>query len=637
MIGKNLLVALVTLTTIVMFGTMISYAFADTYYYVRQDAPDNIGVPNGDPSNPDDCWRTISQTFTDLKSNVGGTLVGKGKFIIQVQDTATYSESVALEGLATTSVDTLTLRSLNGRPTIDATNQSGEAMKITTVAYVTVEGFELKTDQGGADGVGYRVLWHNQTGLNQGLLTVRNNVFDGQGAGNEPAYQCAQLQVMPMLIDCIISGNDFKNCYDDDDSCPLLSVYTDTTGGEPVSEPEVIISDNVFHDNIVNAVIYNSDDYQHRGIIERNRIYHNRCPSTSTKSFGGIITFHFRQNGLMVVRNNFIYNNDWSYLPGRAAIYCTDSDNKKIYNNTLYHNNASGGEIYVASTSDVGVEVKNNIICPTPNKKYCIYLEAGAEAGFTSATNLFYADFDNDGTYDIRYSISPITQANWEVATQCDNEPWPSLAGTSESFAVTGLSSGITYYFALKTADEVPHWSELSNISIGTTEEGAVQAMHVSDITMSLKTKGSNVNAIATVTIVDVLGASISEATVSGHWSGATSDIDSGITDASGQISLNSDKVKNPAGGTTFTFTVDNVEKADWTYDESANVETSDSTVPLATPAVGAYTTNLGNAFPSPANPETWIPFTLSKAEHVVLKIYNVNGQLVRTLNLEGV
>jgi len=64
---------------------------------------------------------------------------------------------------------------------------------------------------------------------------------------------------------------------------------------------------------------------------------------------------------------------------------------------------------------------------------------------------------------------------------------------------------------------------------------------------------------------------------VSGHWSGATTDTDSGVTDTNGQVSLKSDKVRNPAGGTTFTFTVDDVTKDGWTYDESANEETSDS------------------------------------------------------------
>ena len=67
--------------------------------------------------------------------------------------------------------------------------------------------------------------------------------------------------------------------------------------------------------------------------------------------------------------------------------------------------------------------------------------------------------------YDIRYSISPIDEGNWDSATQVVGEPTPSPAGTNEFFTVTGLSTDTTYYFAMKTADEVPNWSELSNVA----------------------------------------------------------------------------------------------------------------------------------------------------------------------------
>ncbi|MHC4693152.1 MAG: S8 family serine peptidase, partial [Planctomycetota bacterium] len=80
-------------------------------------------------------------------------------------------------------------------------------------------------------------------------------------------------------------------------------------------------------------------------------------------------------------------------------------------------------------------------------------------------------------------------------------------------------------------------------------------------------------------TVVDAGGVPVEGATVSGHWSGLTSDSDSGITLADGTVSLSSNKLKNPSG--TFTFTVDNITKSGWTYDSGANVETSDSiTVP---------------------------------------------------------
>ncbi|MFH1701766.1 MAG: T9SS type A sorting domain-containing protein [Candidatus Zixiibacteriota bacterium] len=71
--------------------------------------------------------------------------------------------------------------------------------------------------------------------------------------------------------------------------------------------------------------------------------------------------------------------------------------------------------------------------------------------------------------YDIRYSTLPITDANWATATQVQNEPNPKVANTTESFAITGLASGIQYYIAIKAADEVPNWSGLSNVLTITT------------------------------------------------------------------------------------------------------------------------------------------------------------------------
>ena len=38
--------------------------------------------------------------------------------------------------------------------------------------------------------------------------------------------------------------------------------------------------------------------------------------------------------------------------------------------------------------------------------------------------------------------------------------------------------------------------------------------------------------------------------------------------------------------------------------------------------------------YPNPFNPETWIPYQLAQGSNVALKIYDINGQLVRAINL---
>lgn len=71
--------------------------------------------------------------------------------------------------------------------------------------------------------------------------------------------------------------------------------------------------------------------------------------------------------------------------------------------------------------------------------------------------------------YDIRYSLSTITELTWSSSVRCLNEPVPQAADSTEHFQVAGLTSNTTYYFALKVADDVPSWSGLSNVAFNTT------------------------------------------------------------------------------------------------------------------------------------------------------------------------
>ena len=79
------------------------------------------------------------------------------------------------------------------------------------------------------------------------------------------------------------------------------------------------------------------------------------------------------------------------------------------------------------------------------------------------------------------------------------------------------------------------------------------------------------------MTVVDANNNPVEGAMVYGHWEGATTDSDSGATDAEGKVTLQSDAVQKPRSGTTFTFVVDDITKDGWVYDSLANVETRDS------------------------------------------------------------
>jgi hypothetical protein len=81
----------------------------------------------------------------------------------------------------------------------------------------------------------------------------------------------------------------------------------------------------------------------------------------------------------------------------------------------------------------------------------------------------------NNGTtgtaasYDIRWSTSPITAANFAAATVVTGEPLPAVAGTAQTFTITGLQGGRVYYVAMKTADASGNVSAISNVASGST------------------------------------------------------------------------------------------------------------------------------------------------------------------------
>ncbi|MBZ5640818.1 MAG: choice-of-anchor D domain-containing protein [Acidobacteriia bacterium] len=71
--------------------------------------------------------------------------------------------------------------------------------------------------------------------------------------------------------------------------------------------------------------------------------------------------------------------------------------------------------------------------------------------------------------YEVRYSTSSITEANWASATRAGNEPTPQVSGSPESMEVHGLDASTFYYFAIKAFDEWGNPGALSNLASGTT------------------------------------------------------------------------------------------------------------------------------------------------------------------------
>ena len=76
--------------------------------------------------------------------------------------------------------------------------------------------------------------------------------------------------------------------------------------------------------------------------------------------------------------------------------------------------------------------------------------------------------------YDIRYSISEITDGTWDMALKVVGEPKPQPSGSAEIFTVTELEGNALYYFAMKVFDNVGNSTGLSNVVSQTTKTKVV-------------------------------------------------------------------------------------------------------------------------------------------------------------------
>ncbi len=71
--------------------------------------------------------------------------------------------------------------------------------------------------------------------------------------------------------------------------------------------------------------------------------------------------------------------------------------------------------------------------------------------------------------YDLRYATVPIDAGNFDTATPASGVASPQVAGSAESFEVSGLEFNTAYYFALVVEDERANRSPVSNSPSATT------------------------------------------------------------------------------------------------------------------------------------------------------------------------
>src|SRR3989339_351898 len=124
-----------------------------------------------------------------------------------------------------------------------------------------------------------------------------------------------------------------------------------------------------------------------------------------------------------------------------------------------------------------------------------------------TAITLSWTAVGDDGTtstatsYDIRYSNTQITDANWGSATPVTGEPAPKVNGGAETMVINGLTENTQYYFAIKAGDEIPNWSPISNIASARTlsQAGTVAEWHFDEGTGNSASDSSGNNNTGTL------------------------------------------------------------------------------------------------------------------------------------------
>ncbi|NTX50883.1 lamin tail domain-containing protein [Myxococcus sp. CA039A] len=131
-----------------------------------------------------------------------------------------------------------------------------------------------------------------------------------------------------------------------------------------------------------------------------------------------------------------------------------------------YRFEANAGSLPPSSSADLLI---SDTVAPAVATGFATHVLSGTSIRLDWAAPGDDGDLGTATRYDLRYATAAITEATFEAATVVTGVSAPQAPGTSESFTVSGLEVGTTYFFALKTFDGAGNGSALATASASTT------------------------------------------------------------------------------------------------------------------------------------------------------------------------
>ena len=255
-------------------------------------------------------------------------------------------------------------------------------------------------------------------------------------------------------------------------------------------------------------------------------------------------------------------------------------------------------------------------------------------------------DDGNTGTaavYDIRYSSTQINAQTWDAAIAIPNEPAPLPAGATQSYTLSGLPQGTGYFFAMKTADEVPNWSNLSNILAVATSGDNTPPAAINDLDAAPGASQGSIDISWTAPGDDGLFGQVQgyiirlalDSLNDQNWS--TSFVYTTPPNPVPSGSIQNATLSGLIAGEIYNIGIKSVDDA-LNMSAISNVAAAQATINLTTDvqddqyASAPEEFELHQNYPNPFNPSTTIEYAVPSSGPVELSIYDVSGRKTATL-----